>query len=139
MILYLDTSAALKLIVEEPESGKLADYLTFARTGGDTLVASMLLYTELHCAARRREGIPADLVNSVANAINLVDLSRADLMFAAALAGGLRSADAIHLATAIRLQADALVAYDVELLEAGANAGLTTLAPGRTSHSGRDV
>ncbi|MDF9276195.1 hypothetical protein P4U43_00125 [Arthrobacter sp. EH-1B-1] len=68
-------------------------------------------------------------MNSVADSINLVDIARADLMYAAALAGGLRSADAIHLATAVRLEADSMVAYDAELLAAAAGAGLSTLAP----------
>lgn len=88
----------------------------------------MLLYTELHCAARRR-GLPVELVNAVLNGLNLVDLARSDLMYAAALPGKLRSADAIHLATAIRLQADELVAYDVELLAAAVEAGINTASP----------
>jgi predicted nucleic acid-binding protein len=43
--------------------------------------------------------------------------------------GRLRSADAIHLATAIRLQTDVLVAYDGELLAAAADTGLSVLSP----------
>jgi len=42
----------------------------------------------------------------------------------------LRSADAIHLATAIRLQSDVLVAYDAELLAAAVDSGLNTESPG---------
>lgn len=132
MILYIDTSAALKLIVEEPESAALAEELTAAAARGDQLVSSMLLYTELHCAAQRRAQLPAELVNTVLSSINLVDVARADLMYAAALSGDLRSADAIHLATAIRLEADTLVTYDGELLTAAANAGLSVLAPARS-------
>ncbi|MET3172400.1 UNVERIFIED_ORG: putative nucleic acid-binding protein [Arthrobacter sp. UYCu721] len=49
---------------------------------------------------------------TVLGAINLVDLARSDLMYAAALPGRLRSADAIHLAAAIRLQSDAMAVYD---------------------------
>ena len=60
MIHYVDTSAALKLLVEEAESGELAAVLDAAAHAGDRLVASMLLFTELHCAARRRgTGSPA--------------------------------------------------------------------------------
>lgn len=88
-----------------------------------------LLYTELHSAAHRR-GIPGGLVNSVLGGINLVDLVRSDLMYAAALPGSLRSADAIHLAAAIRLQSDVLVAYDADLLAAAVDAGLDVLSPG---------
>ncbi|WP_426979821.1 type II toxin-antitoxin system VapC family toxin [Pseudarthrobacter sp. O4] len=116
-------------MVEETESADVAEYLTRSAAEGNHLVASMLLYTELHCAGRRR-GLPADVINAVLGGINLVDLARSDLMYAAALPGGLRSADAIHLATAIRLQADVLVAYDQELVTAAVEAGITALAPG---------
>lgn len=69
-------------------------------------------------------------MSSVLGGINLVDLARSDLMYAAALPGRLRSADAIHLAAAIRLQADVLVAYDQELLAAAVNSGLNVVSPG---------
>lgn len=130
MITYVDTSAILKLLVDEPESPAVAEYLSTAVTTGHRLVASMLLYTELHCAARRR-GLGAEPVNTVLSGINLVDIARSDLMYAAALPGRLRSGDAIHLATAIRLQTDLLVAYDGELLSAALDAGVTVLSPGK--------
>lgn len=129
MIIYVGTSAVLKLVIEEKESSSAAEYLSTAAGRGDQLVASMLLYTELHCAAHRRR-LQGELVNSVLGAINLLDVARSDLMYAAALPGRLRSADAIHLAAAIRLQADVLVAYDAELLAAAVDAGLNILSPG---------
>lgn len=128
MIIYVDTSAVLKLLVAEKESDTLADYLSGQASAGTHLVASMLLYTELHCAARRR-GIPAEPVNTVLSGINLVDVARSDHLYAAAMPGRLRSADAIHLASAIRLQADALIAYDAELLAAAVDAGMNVVAP----------
>jgi predicted nucleic acid-binding protein len=130
LIIYIDTSAALKLVVEEPESAAVAEYLSTAAHQGDQLVASMLLYTELHCAGKRH-ALPSQLINSVLSGINLVDVARSDLMYAAAMPGKLRSADAIHLATGIRLQVDALVAYDSELVSAAADAGLSALSPGK--------
>lgn len=129
MIIYVDTSAVLKLVIAEGESAGTADFLSEAASQGDKLAASMLLYSELHCAGRRR-GIPGELINTALSGINLVDVSRSDLMYAAALPGKLRSADAIHLATAIRLQADVLVAYDAELLAAAVEAGLAVQSPG---------
>ncbi|MGP4032893.1 type II toxin-antitoxin system VapC family toxin [Pseudarthrobacter sp. 1C304] len=128
MIVYVDTSAALKLVLEEPESAAAAGYLSEAARRGDLLVASMLLYTELHCAGHRR-GLPSALITTVLDGINLVDVARADLMYAAAVPGKLRSADAIHLATAVRLQTNVLVAYDVELVTAATDAGLRTQSP----------
>ncbi|MHA7292442.1 type II toxin-antitoxin system VapC family toxin [Arthrobacter sp. HLT1-21] len=130
MIVYVDTSAALKLIVDERESGALAEFLTTAAQAGDQLVSSMLLYTELHCAARRRRGIPSTVINMVLSGITLADCTRSDPMFSTALSGGLRSADAIHLAVALRLQTDLLVAYDGELLAAAVDAGLSVVSPG---------
>jgi predicted nucleic acid-binding protein len=70
------------------------------------------------------------LINTILSGFNLVDVARPDLLYAAALPGGLRSADAIHLATAIRLQADMLIAYDAELLAAAVDAGINVLSPG---------
>ena len=128
MIIYIDTSAALKLVVEEPESAAVAEYLSAGVRRGHQLVASMLLYTELHCAGKRR-GLPVELITTVLGGINLVDLARSDLMYAVAMPGKLRSADAIHLATAIRLQTDMLVAYDQELVTAATEVGLTALSP----------
>ncbi|MEE2570697.1 type II toxin-antitoxin system VapC family toxin [Pseudarthrobacter sp. J64] len=131
MIVFVDTSAVLKLMVEEQESTETAEYLQTMASNGHQVVGSMLLYTELHCAGHRR-GIPSELVTAVLHGINLVDLIRSDLMYAAALPGKLRSTDAIHLATAIRVQADEFVAYDAELLEAAVEAGLTVQSPGKT-------
>ncbi len=55
MIVYVDTSAAMKLLVQEAESEALAEHLERCRrVAMDTLVASLLLHTELHCAWNRR-------------------------------------------------------------------------------------
>jgi uncharacterized protein len=130
VIHYVDTSAALKLLVEEAESGELAAVLDAAAHAGDRLVASMLLFTELHCAARRRgTGIPISSATTVLDGLLLVDVERSDLVAAATSEWGLRSADAIHLATALRIEADHVVTYDAELQAAAARTGLSVLAP----------
>jgi len=129
VIHYVDTSAALKLLVEEAESGELAAVLDAAAHAGDRLVASMLL-TELHCAARRRgTGIPISSATTVLDGLLLVDVERSDLVAAATSEWGLRSADSIHLATALRIEADTMVTYDAELQAAAARTGLTVVAP----------
>ena len=131
MIIYVDTSAAMKLVVEEVESAALAEFLETARHGADTLVASLLLHTELHCAANRRpETIGHEAVTDVLSAVALVDLESGDLTTAPLLPGRLRSADAIHLATALRVDARAMAVYDAELSTAARTAGLRVLSPG---------
>lgn len=131
MILYIDTSAAMKLLVQEKESADLAAHLERRRDGRETLVASLLLHTELHCAANRRpEQIGHNEVADVLSTIALLDLENGDLTTAPLLPGRLRSADAVHLATALRVNATAMVAYDAELCAAARLAGIDTVSPG---------
>lgn len=49
---------------------------------------------------------------------------------------GIRSADAIHLGTAIRLETDVLVACDPGLVAAATEAGLSALSPGKAPKTG---
>lgn len=123
---YLDTSAALKLIVEESESAILAESLA---SSSSRLVSSWLLHTELHCAAGRHpQDVDPDAVRAVLDTVNLVDPTRGD-MIAAGTHAPLRSNDAMHLAVAIRLGVDKVITYDQELADAAVGAGLTVLAP----------
>lgn len=123
---YLDTSAAMKLLVEETESEALvAELIDSSRR----LVASWLLHAELHCAAGRNPAIILlDAVATVLDVVNLVDVTRGDLL-AAGTHAPLRSNDAIHLATALRLSVDEIVTYDDELARAAVSAGIRVVAP----------
>jgi uncharacterized protein len=61
----------------------------------------------------------------------LVDVTDGVLRAAAALASrAVRTLDAIHLASALRIAADELVAYDRRLLGAAAERGLAIPSPG---------
>lgn len=115
----------MKLVVSEPESEMLAEALATDRR----LVASWLLHTELHCAAGRHpDDVDIADVQGVLDTMNLVDLTRGD-MIAAGTHAPLRANDAIHLAVAIRLGSDELVTYEGELAEAARAAGFAVLAP----------
>jgi predicted nucleic acid-binding protein len=124
---YLDTSAAIKLVVEEAESAALAD--TLSSTVGLRLASSWLLHTEMHRAAGRHpDDILIEAVRAVLDTINLIDLTRGD-MIAAGTYATLGSNDAIHLAVAIRLGVDEMITYDRELADAASRAGVTVRAP----------
>lgn len=125
-VTYLDTSAAMKLLIDEAESDVLVHELT---TTTRDLVASWLLHTELHCAAGRNPTlIEVDAITTVLDAVTLIDITRGDLL-AAGTHAPLRSIDAIHLATALRVGADEVLTYDNELSAAAKRAGLRVLAP----------
>lgn len=127
-ISYLDTSAAMKLVLDEPQS----DALTADLAGSDDrrLVSSLLLHTEMHCAAGRHpQDVDLEAVRTMLDAVSLIDLTRGDLL-AAGTHAPLRSNDAIHLAVALRVGADEIVTYDRELIEQATAAGLPVLSPG---------
>lgn len=123
---YIDTSAAMKLLVREEETDAAREWW---RTTDATLTASWLLHTELHCAAGRRpEVVGRDAISALLGALTLVDVVRGDFLAAGGHAP-LRSNDALHLACALRVGADEVVTYDQELALAAATLGLRVVSP----------
>lgn len=127
MTTYLDTSAAAKLLVEEAESAPLAAFLD-ALGADDMVVSSALLETELRRVAIR-EDLSQAAVSEILARVALAEPDRAMFHEAGLLPGGsLRSLDALHLATAIRLGAR-VVAYDARLIAAARSVGLEVDSP----------
>ncbi len=129
MILYIETSAAAKLLVDEPASSRLAARLDGAVDQDEPLLSSMLLETEL-----RRLAVRVDLAQAaVTHLLERFDLMETDrsLYREAGLLPGrhLRSLDALHLAAALRVGADVMVTYDRRQADAADAAGLPVLAP----------
>jgi predicted nucleic acid-binding protein len=130
-IAYLDTSAAMKLVLDEPQSSALTAEL--AERDDRRLVSSWLLHTEMHCAAGRHpRDVDLGAVRTVLDSVSLIDLTRGDLLAAGAHAP-LRSNDAIHLAVSLRVGVDEIVTYDEELAQRATAAGLPVLSPGTSS------
>lgn len=131
MSAYVETSAAAKLLVEEAESAALAEYLDAQRGAGLPLVSSLLLETELRRLATRA-GVGQGRVTAVLDRFDLYEPDRATYVEAGLLPGAVaRSLDALHVAVAIRVEAEELVAYDHRQAEAARAAGLRVVAPVR--------
>lgn len=137
-LFYLDASALVKLLHEEPESPALRTYLA-----GADLVSCELVLTEVPRAIRRaaaqdpklplRELIA--LASDLLEAVALVPLDRGLLATAGALAEPeLRALDAIHVVAAASVEPlDAFVGYDERQSAAARLVGMRTMAPGRNN------
>jgi len=125
---YLDSSAIVKLVVQEPESTALRRHLR-RRT---PWVSSALVRTEVVRALLLEGELAVTRGRTVLARLELIRVS--DRVLAAAgelLPADLRSLDAIHIATAQQLGRDLahLVTYDQRMTDAAGRAGLTTVAP----------
>ncbi|MEX0835324.1 MAG: type II toxin-antitoxin system VapC family toxin [Nitriliruptor sp.] len=130
MTTYVDTSAAAKLLVEEPESSAVAGWLDEQVWSGGIIASNLLLETELRRFAVR-EQLSQVAVTEILDRLELVEPDRALFHEAGILPGGtLRSLDALHLATVLRLDAESLLTYDVRLTAAAESLGVRVVAPG---------
>jgi predicted nucleic acid-binding protein len=129
-LVYLDSSALVKLVVTEPESRALIERLR----GWPERVCSALALTELPRAlARAGLGAAAHRrAREVLGRIALVDVDRRILATAATLEPlALRTLDAIHLATAMAVREDLeiVVTYDGRLRAAAERIRIDVAAP----------
>ena len=119
----------MKLVIEEAHSGDLREHLEPA----PTVVTSRLALIEVPRAtviASPSTDTARDAARLLAACV-LVDVGRSVIDHASALAThAVRTLDAIHLATALYVEADELVAYDRRLLAAAAAQDLHAAAPG---------
>lgn len=126
MRLYVDASAATKLFAAEVESDALRDHL--ARQEAH-VVSSVLLETEMRRTATRL-GVPQSEVTPILARIDLIRAPRQLFQEAGLLPfRGLRTLDSLHVATAVRVGADAILAYDQRLLDAAEACGFVTQSP----------
>lgn len=133
-LLYLDSSALVKLVLPEAESDALSEVLA----AWPIRVTSELARIELIRATRRATSHPATVqrAEEVLAGLHLLRLEGEILGEAARLEPwSLRSLDAIHLASALSLGTDlgAIVIYDSKLASAAALHTLLVLSPGQAS------
>lgn len=129
---YVDASALVKLVIEEPESQALAAHLERYAA----VVSSIVGRIELGRAARRfAGGSDTELLGRVEKVLAGVIVIPLDVAIAAAAATvappNLRTLDAVHLATimAVESELDCCFCYDGRLAEAVAARGITVSAP----------
>jgi uncharacterized protein len=131
-VVYADSSALVKLVVDEPESAALKEHL---RQAPARLASSRVARVEVARAVR----IASPSLAGQADARSLLDevllAPVGDVIIEAAchLASRmLRTLDAIHLATLQLVDPDEAVIYDRRLADAARGLGYATVAPGTT-------
>ena len=131
MILYLDSSALVKLVQRESESDALRRYLGHHRS--DHKLTSALARVEV---VRAVSAAGAAAIGMARRQLARVDqlAMDAELLDDAAMlnpAGRLRSLDAIHLASALAVGTDlrAVLTYDTRMIAAAEELKLAVAAP----------
>ena len=128
-LLYVDTSAFLKLFVTEPGSEAM---LQLSLTHLGNLASSDLLIAETIGTLNRRELGVSD-AKAALKAVHLMPIRRDILDTAAELSKfGLRTLDGIHLATALSVKSnlEAFITFDHKLAEVAQQLGLRVIEPG---------
>lgn len=128
-MIYLDSSALVKLVRREPETDALHDWLA---ADGEPVVSSSLARTEVLRAVAPHDQRMREKARRVLSGVELMPMTYDLLDQAGVLEVPMRSLDAIHLASALRLRGDlsAFGAYDKRLLAVAADAGLPVVSPG---------
>jgi uncharacterized protein len=127
-VVYLDSSALVKLAIPEPESGALRAELT----RWDRFATSAVARAEVVRACIRVDAASERVAEQVVNALDLIAVDDRILVSAARLRPpALRTLEAIHLASALAVGEllAALITYDRRLAEGAVAAGVRTLRP----------
>lgn len=129
-LLYLDSSALVKLVLDEPETQPLIDFLT----GYPERVTSTVAVVEVRRAVRRvsEETFYLLRADQVLEGVHQIPVDERTVRLARELTpSALRTLDALHLAAAVSLGANlaGMVAYDHRLKDAAENQNLQVFAP----------
>lgn len=127
-MVYADSSALVKLVVEEPETRALETYVAEADA---SLITSRIALVEVPRAVGIANPDAVGEAWRLLSSCILVDLTDALLREAAAVASReVRTLDAIHLAAAERVEPDNLLTYDRRLGREAQARGLAVSHPG---------
>lgn len=130
-VVYVDTSAALKLVSLEAESEAYLRYVEAQLSSGVTLVSSQLLEVELARFAVRENVDHTRSIVPVVEQHSRIAITGDIVRRAVGIQHHVRSLDAIHLATALQLGSSlrAFATYDRMLGAVAEKLGLPVVAP----------
>ncbi|MFC7400784.1 PIN domain-containing protein [Citricoccus sp. GCM10030269] len=125
-IVYLDSSVALRTILDVPERVQLQSWMD---SSGADFVSSRLLRTEVVRVLRRDER-PLSDAEPLLSRVGLFDISRETHAVAESIERPVKTLDALHLATALLIGESVKVAsHDANMKAVAEHLGLSTVDP----------
>lgn len=125
-IVYLDSSVALRTILDVPERRRLQSWMDASDTD---LISSRLLRTEV-IRVLRRDGRPVSDAEPLLSRVGMFDITRETHAVAESIERHVRTLDALHLATALLIGESVTVAtHDLAMKAVAEHLGLRTVDP----------
>lgn len=125
-LVYLDSSVALRTILDVPERRRLQDWMQATEA---TFVSSRLLHTEVIRVLRRDDRALTD-GRPLLDRVGLLDITRETHSIAESIERHVKTLDALHLATALLIGEPVLVAtHDSVMKKVAEQLGLTVVDP----------
>ena len=125
-LVYLDTSVALRTILDVPERGHLQSWM---QTPATTFLSSRLLRTEV-VRVLRRDDRPLSDAAPLLDRVGMLDITRETHNVAESIERHIRTLDALHLATALLIGEVVTVAtHDTTMKKNAAHLGLRVTDP----------
>lgn len=126
---YLDSSVALRTILNVPERERLQSWMAGA---GTVFISSRLLRTEV-IRVLRREGRPHGDSTPLLDRVGLLDITPQTHTVAESIERHVKTLDALHLATALLVGEPVTVAtHDAVMRSAAESLGLLAIDPVET-------
>jgi predicted nucleic acid-binding protein len=125
-IVYLDSSVALRMILDVPERERLQSWMQIPET---SYVSSRLLRTEV-VRVLRRDGRPLADGTPLLDRIGMLEITRETHTVAESIERHIKTLDALHLATALLIGAPVTVAsHDTTMKAVVEQLGLSVIDP----------
>ncbi|WP_150461376.1 type II toxin-antitoxin system VapC family toxin [Nesterenkonia ebinurensis] len=128
-MIYIDTSAFLRSVLNQDNSGALAQQRDWVLAEGRTVISSHLLRLE----ARRvqvRTGLDWDDFQQELETIEIVEVDSEDFRRAFEIPVHVKSLDALHLASCMKVGAEALFTADKNMRDVAQYLGIPVLWAG---------
>jgi len=128
LIEYLDSSVALRCILNCPERAWLREWFAAEKQRSE-FISSRLLQTEV-IRALRREGVSLSEADSVLKHVNLLTMWPSTFTQAEAIIPHVKAADALHLATALGTgEPVRIISHDANMLRVAEQLSLKVFDP----------